>query len=40
MRRPPFTFPHTFDAVATYNYYCMIHGAVMQGAVNVLPSTP
>ncbi|MFY9552569.1 MAG: hypothetical protein WAU32_15595 [Thermoanaerobaculia bacterium] len=34
---PPFTFTHTFNTVATYNYYCMIHGAVMQGAVNVLP---
>jgi plastocyanin len=35
---PPFTFTHTFDQVFTYNYYCMIHGAMMQGAINVLPA--
>jgi plastocyanin len=38
----PHTFTYTFNTVGTYQYFCMIHGVMMQGAVNVLPagSTP
>ncbi len=34
---PPFSFTHTFPAAGTFSYYCMIHGSMMQGAINVLP---
>ena len=34
---PPFVYTHTFNEVGTYPYYCMIHGEMMTGAVNVLP---
>ena len=34
---PPAIYTHTFNQVDTYAYYCMIHGAMMTGAVNVLP---
>ncbi len=36
----PYTYTFTFNNVATYNYYCVNHGAMMQGAVNVLPASP
>jgi plastocyanin len=37
---PPFTFTHTFGsntAGMTFNYYCRVHDAMMQGVVSVLP---
>ena len=34
----PYTYTFTFNNVATYNYYCVNHGAMMQGAINVLPA--
>jgi len=34
----PFTYTFTFNTVATYSYFCMNHGAMMQGAINVLPA--
>ena len=38
----PYVYTFTFNQVGTYSYYCMQHGAMMQGAINVLPpgSTP
>ena len=36
-QNPPFSYTHTFNTVGTFSYYCQIHGAMMQGAVNVLP---
>jgi hypothetical protein len=34
---PPFIYTHTFNEVGTFPYYCMIHGEMMTGAINVLP---
>ncbi len=36
-RSAPFSFTHTFSQVGTFQYYCMIHGMMMQGAVDVRP---
>jgi plastocyanin len=33
----PYVYTFTFNQVGTYPYYCMQHGAMMTGAVNVLP---
>jgi len=33
----PYTFTHTFNTQGTFQYYCQIHGVMMQGAVNVVP---
>ena len=32
----PFTYTHTFNEQGTFNYYCQIHGELMQGVVNVI----
>ena len=29
------TFQHTFPAAGTYPYFCLVHGAMMQGTVIV-----
>ncbi len=34
----PYRYTFTFNNVATYNYYCFNHQAMMQGAINVLPA--
>jgi plastocyanin len=34
----PYKYTFTFNNVATYNYYCFNHQAMMQGAINVLPA--
>jgi hypothetical protein len=36
IHQAPFTYTHTFNTPGTFNYYCQIHGDVMQGVVNVL----
>lgn len=35
----PNTFSRTFDSVGSFNYYCSIHQAMMQGMVVVRPAT-
>jgi plastocyanin len=32
---PGQSFSHTFTAAGTFPYYCQIHGAMMQGTINV-----
>ena len=32
----PYSFTHTFNTPGTFQYYCQIHGVMMQGAVNVV----
>ena len=32
----PFTFSHTFTTPGSFPYYCMVHGAMMVGTVNVV----
>ncbi len=37
----PYSFTHTFNSAGTFQYYCQIHGFMMQGAVNVIqPPAP
>ena len=36
IHQAPFSYTHTFNTPGTFNYYCQIHGDVMQGVVNVL----
>ncbi len=33
----PFSYTHTFNQIGTFQYFCQIHGVLMQGAVNVIP---
>jgi hypothetical protein len=33
----PFIWPVLFTQVGTYPYYCMAHGSIMTGAINVIP---
>jgi plastocyanin len=32
----PNSYTHTFNLQGTFNYYCQVHGSVMQGVVNVV----
>ena len=34
---PGQSFSHTFTTAGTFTYFCLIHGAVMQGTVTVMP---
>ncbi len=36
VRAAPYSYTHTFSQPGTFGYYCQIHGAMMQGAVNVV----
>jgi plastocyanin len=36
----PFTFTHTFDTAGTFPYFCLVHGAMMVGTINVAEPTP
>jgi hypothetical protein len=33
----PFQFQVTFPQTGTFGYYCLVHQAMMQGTVNVIP---
>ncbi len=33
----PYVYRQTFNEVRTYSYFCMQHGVMMQGAINVIP---
>ena len=35
---PPSTFDHTFNTAGTFPYYCVVHGVMMSGTINVSPS--
>jgi plastocyanin len=31
----PTSYPHTFQTNGVFTYYCLVHGVMMQGVVNV-----